>query len=173
MSDSNCCFLTCIHVSHKRALLKAFSNFGALKYEPLISFHGPVINLSLFQTPMFYYCLSLLCIGHMDLAMFCNIAMGAWHWGLLRVRRLGAAVAEGPSYSGTAQWQTQAWFRPMTDLGLWLLACSPTAAQSPCRGIHCTGKWRQVSGQWHATAQLERLALSMSMVVNVTHSGLE
>ena len=48
-----------------------------------------------------------------------------------------------------AHWQLQ---------GSWLLAFSPTAANSPSRHVHCSGGHTQGSGWVCAGAQLEQLA---------------
>ena len=56
------------HLSYERALFKAFWEFGVfLRQETPISLHSLAINLSVFQTPAFWYCLTSLCIGHTDL----------------------------------------------------------------------------------------------------------
>ena len=44
------------HLVFKNALLKPFREFGFWgEYEPPVSLLGPVINLSLLQTPMFWF----------------------------------------------------------------------------------------------------------------------
>ena len=60
------------HFSCKRVLLRTLGEFGAFKRPAIHLLAGPSANLSLFQTPTFWYCLTSLCIGHMDLH-FTNI----------------------------------------------------------------------------------------------------
>ena len=53
-----------------------------LRHEQPVSLHGPEINLSLLQICVFQYCLTSLCVGHMDLHFGKRVTMKEWgHWG--------------------------------------------------------------------------------------------
>ena len=55
------------HFSCKRVLLRTLGEFGAFKGQAIHLLAGRSANLSLFQTPTFWYCLISLYIGHVDL----------------------------------------------------------------------------------------------------------
>ena len=79
--------LTTNHVPPSRFLGKGFAEscqeFGVFKAWSTHLPAWPSINLYLFQTPMFWYCLASLCDGHMDLSFSNTMCLSDPQWSSL------------------------------------------------------------------------------------------
>ena len=136
------------HFAFKRALLKAFSNSGALKTwathllawpcnKPFSVPNSSALLLFALNVHWAHGLGNVYCHGSMALEVVDRDKSGG-----------NSCIAGGPSYSGIAQCQRQAWSRPTTDIDLgywyvllWLHSLPPEACTAVESGDKC-----QVSG---------------------------